>query len=252
MKAKTISIIPIIGIPLVETGDDLVNLILKGLSVSGITLAPDDILVISQKIVSKAEGAVVDINSYSPSRKAKRLAGLCQKDERVVELILRESKKILRRRTNLLITEHKNGYVCANAGIDYSNVKGEAVSLLPVNPDLTAETIRKRIKKELGIDVAVIITDSHGRPFRKGLIGVAIGSSGIKALVDKKGCQDLFGYQMRHTEIALVDELASTALLVMGESDEGIPAVVIRGLNYPKGRGKASDLIRAEQEDLFR
>jgi len=169
-----------------------------------------------------------------------------------VELILRESKKVLRQGPNLLITEHKRGWVCANAGIDYSNVPGEYVTLLPKDPDQTAKKIRRRIKALIGRDVAVLIIDSYGRPFRKGAVGVALGSSGITALVDKRGEEDLFSYRLKSTEIALADELASAASLLMGQTNEGIPTVIIRGLKYPKGRSKARDLIRPEEMDLFR
>ncbi len=211
-----------------------------------------DILVIAQKIVSKSEGAVANMASCRPSKKAKNLARSSGKDARLVDLILRESKKVLRQGPRLLVTEHRRGWVCANAGIDYSNVPGEYVTLLPKDPDRTARKIRQRVKKLSGIEIAVIISDSHGRPFRKGAIGVALGSSGIRALVDKRGEKDLFNYRLKSTEIALGDELASAATLLMGEADEGIPAVIIRGLNYLKGPGKARDLIRPEETDLFR
>ena len=252
MNTRPVTIIPIIEIPLIKPGDDLVGIILNGLNSSAITLVDGDILIITQKIVSKAEGAIVEIDYCRPSHEAQQIANSCHKDVRIIELILRESKKILRQRQDLFITEHNNGYICANAGIDYSNVEGDCVTLLPKNPDQTASRIRARIKKLLNVNIAVIITDSQGRPFRKGIVGVALGSSGISALVNKKGSKDLFGYRLKHTEIALIDELASAALLLMGETDEGIPVVVIRGLNYPKRSGKAKNLIRAEKDDLFR
>jgi len=245
-------LIPIHGIPLIQPGDDLVKIILERLRISGNPLKSGDVLVLAQKIVSKAEEAMVDLRSCHPSRKAIRLARSCGKDARLVELILRESKKVLRQGSNLLITEHKRGWVCANAGIDYSNVPGEYVTLLPKDPDQTAKKIRRRIKALIGRDVAVLIIDSYGRPFRKGAVGVALGSSGITALVDKRGEEDLFSYRLKSTEIALADELASAASLLMGQTNEGIPTVIIRGLKYPKGRSKARDLIRPEEMDLFR
>lgn len=244
--------IPIYGIPLIQPGDDLVKIILDRLKVSRNPLKPGDILILTQKIVSKSEESMVDLRSCHPSRKAIRLAQSCGKDARLVEVILRESKKVLRKGTNLLITEHKQGWVCANAGIDYSNVPGEFVTFLPKDPDRTARMIRRKIKELSSVKVAVIIVDSHGRPFRKGTIGVALGSSGITALVDKRGQRDLFHYRLKSTEIALADELASAASLLMGQTSEGIPAVIIRGLKYPKGHSKAQDLIRPKEMDLFR
>ncbi len=211
-----------------------------------------DILVLSQKIVSKAEGAIIDLNSCKPYRKASELARVCGKDARMVELILRESKKVLRLGPDLIITEHKNGWICANAGIDYSNAPGSHVTLLPEDPDRTAREIRHRVKKMISKEIAVIITDSHGRPFRRGVVGVAIGSSGIDALIDKRGGKDLYRYLLRSTEIALADEIASAACLIMGESNEGLPAVIIRGLIFTKGSSRTSDLIRPEESDLFR
>jgi coenzyme F420-0:L-glutamate ligase/coenzyme F420-1:gamma-L-glutamate ligase len=206
----------------------------------------------TQKIVSKAEGALVDLKSCFPSREAKQLAQSSGKDPRMVELIVRESKRILRRGRGVLITEHKHGWVSANSGVDYSNVPGDFVSLLPSDPDRTAREFRNRIKNLAGVDTAVIIIDSQGRPFRKGTVGVAIGCSGIPALVDQRGKKDLFHYRLRSTEVALVDGLAAAASLLMGETNEGIPAVIIRGLRFPQRNGRARDLIRAEEEDLFR
>lgn len=252
MKTKQLILIPIHGIPFIQPGDDLVKIILGRLKVSGNRLKCGDILVLTQKIVSKAEGTMVDLRSCHPSPKAIQLAQSCGKDARLLELILQESKKILRQSLDLIITEHKTGWVCANAGIDYSNVPGEYVTLLPKDPDQTAKKIRQRVKELSGVEIAVIISDSHGRPFRKGAIGVALGSSGIRALVDKRGEEDLFHYRLKSTEIALGDELASAASLLMGETNEGIPVVIIRGLKYPKGRSKALDLIRPEETDLFR
>ena len=248
---KPVTLISIHGIPLIQPGDDLVRIILERLKVSRNPLKSGDILILTQKIVSKAEEAMVDLRSCRPSRKAIRLARSCSKDVRLVEVILRESKKVLRKGPNLLITEHKQGWVCANAGIDYSNVAGEYVTLLPKDPDRTASKIRRKIKELSGVEVAVIIADSHGRPFRKGAVGVALGSSGITALVDKRGEEDLFHYRLKSTEIALADELASAASLLMGQTNEGIPVVIIRGLKYPKGHSNARDLIRPEEMDLF-
>jgi coenzyme F420-0:L-glutamate ligase/coenzyme F420-1:gamma-L-glutamate ligase len=252
MSPKAVVLIPISGIPLIQPGDDLVKVIIGRLKASHETLRSGDILVITQKIVSKAEGAMMDLKSCCPSRRAKQLAQFCGKDARMIELILRESKKILRLGDGFIITEHKNGWVCANAGIDYSNVQGNYVTLLPQDPDRTAGKIRRKIRVLCGVEVAVVIIDSQGRPFRNGAIGIAIGSSGIPALVHKRGKKDLFNYRLKSTEVALADEIASAAALIMGETNEGIPVVVIHGLKYLGTRGKARDLIRPEKIDLFR
>jgi coenzyme F420-0:L-glutamate ligase / coenzyme F420-1:gamma-L-glutamate ligase len=252
MKTESVMLIPIHGIPLIQPGDDLVEVILQCLDVAGDPLKSGDILVLTQKIVSKAEGAMVDIASGHPSRKVRRLAHACDKDARLMALILSESKKVLRQSQHLIVTEHKKGWICANAGVDYSNVPGEYVTLLPKDPDRTAKKIRARIRKLKRIETAVLIIDSHGRPFRKGAIGVALGCSGLSALVNQRGKRDLFNYRLTSTEVALADELASAASLLMGQANEGIPAVIIRGLKYPKGHGSAMDLIRPEEIDLFR
>jgi coenzyme F420-0:L-glutamate ligase/coenzyme F420-1:gamma-L-glutamate ligase len=251
-RTGPIQLIPIQGIPLIQPGDDLVAIALERLKAGGEGFRTGDILVITQKIVSKSEGAMVDLETCRPSRKAQSLARSCRKDPRLVELTLKESKKVLRQGPNLLVTEHRQGWVCANAGIDSSNVPGTWVTLLPRDPDQTAGRIRRRIRDLTGAKIAVLIIDSHGRPFRRGAVGVALGSAGISALVNKRGSNDLFGYRLRSTEIALADDLASAASLLMGQASEGIPAVVIRGLTYPRGRTKAADLIRPEEYDLFR
>jgi coenzyme F420-0:L-glutamate ligase/coenzyme F420-1:gamma-L-glutamate ligase len=219
VETRPVTLIPVLGIPLIQTGDDLVRIILDRLEEHGNSLESGDILVLTQKIVSKAEGAIVDLNSCKPSQKAVKVAQSCGKDPRMVELILRESKKILRQGRDLIITEHKKGWVCSNSGIDYSNVPGEFVTLLPEDPDRTAREIRQRFKKLLGVEIAVIIVDSHGRPFRKGAVGIAIGSSGICPLVDKRGKRDLFNYRLKSTEIAWADEIASAASLLLGQAN---------------------------------
>ena len=252
MRTKSVLLIPIGGVPLIQPGDDLVQMLLGRLRAAGDRLKTGDILVVTQKIVSKSEGPLVDLRSCRPSRQARHLARFTGKDPRLVELVLRESKKVLRHGPNLIVTEHRQGWVCANAGIDFSNVPGEEVTLLPRDSDHTARRMRRRIKALTGAEVAVLIVDSHGRPFRRGAVGVAIGTAGISALVNKRGARDLFRYRLRGTEIALADEVASAASLLMGQADEGIPAVILRGLNYPKGWAKALDLIRPEANDLFR
>jgi coenzyme F420-0:L-glutamate ligase / coenzyme F420-1:gamma-L-glutamate ligase len=251
-RTGSVLLIPIHGIPLIQPGDDLVKIILDALASTGNLLAEGDVLVLTQKIVSKAEGAMVELTSCRPSKRAARVAKRCGKDPRVVDLILKESKKVLRQVNHVIVTEHRQGWVCANAGIDFSNVPGQFVTLLPKDADETSRRIRRRIKTLTGSDIAVLIIDSQGRPFRRGAIGVAIGCAGMRCLVTKRGSKDLFHYRLQGTEIAMADELASAASLLMGQADEGIPAVLIRGFAYPKGRSDARDLIRPEEYDYFR
>ncbi len=250
--AGKISIIPLTGLPLIEKGDDLVEMIIEALKGSGEELMDHDVLVISHKIVSKSEGTVVNLDDVAPSEEAAALAKEVGKDPRMVHLILEESNRIVRKRYGLLIAEHKRGWVCANAGLDFSNIPGDGVALLPKDPDGTAETIRTRIRDHLRIEIAVLICDSQGRPFRNGIIGVALGCAGMGGLVSKIGCEDLYGYRLQNTEIALADQLTSAALLVIGESNEAVPVAIIRGLHPPCKKGTAKELIRSEEKDLFR
>jgi len=248
-----ISIIPLTGLPLIQKWDNLVEIIIEALKGSGEELLDHDVLVISHKIVSKSEGSVVYLDDVTPSEAATALAMEVGKDPRMVHLILEESDRIVRKRYGLLITEHKRGgWVCANAGLDFSNVPDDGVALLPKDPDRSAETIRVRLRDRLGVEIAVIICDSQGRPFRNGIIGVALGCAGMSGLVSKIGCEDLYGYRLKNTEIALVDQLSSAALLVIGESNEAVPVAIIRGLPPPSKKGTAKELIRAKEKDLFR
>ena len=246
-----ISIIPLLNLPLIKKGDDLVALIINGLSDSGEKLQDNDILVLSQKIVSKAEGNTVDLNQVIPSKEALELAREVGKDPRVVHLILKESNRIVRKSYGVLITEHKKGWICADAGVDFSNVPENSVALLPDDPDRTAETVRNRIREYLKVEIAVLISDSQGRPFRNGSIGVALGYAGMPGLISKIGDEDLYHYKLQHTRIAMADQIASSALMVMGESNEGVPAAIVRGLDLPQKHGTGKDLIRPEAEDLF-
>jgi len=246
-----ISIIPIKEFPLIEKGDDLVHIILAALGQSGEVLRENDIIVISHKIVSKSEGMTVNLNKIIPSKEALALAEEVGKDPRVVHLILEESGRIVRKRYGLLIAEHRNGWICANAGVDYSNVPGDHAAMLPGDPDGTAAAIRERIQDSAKVDLSVIICDSQGRPFRNGVLGVALGCAGMRGLISKKGERDLYGYKLRNTEIALADQVASAALLVMGEADEGVPAAIIRGLSVSCKNGNGKELIRSKEKDLF-
>ena len=247
-----VSIIPVLNLPLIQRGDDLVTLITNCLQASGEQLQDNDILVLSQKIVSKSEGNMVDLNEVTPSKEALELAREVGKDPRVVHLILKESKRIVRKSYGVLITEHRKGWICANAGVDFSNVPGDWVTLLPEDPDRTAENIRHRIQEYLKVEIAVLITDSQGRPFRNGIVGVALGCAGMPGLVSRIGEEDLYRYKLQQKQVALADEVASSALMVMGEANEGVPAVIVRGLELPRKSGNGKELIRPEEKDLFR
>jgi len=233
-------------------------MLLDCLKESRIELARGDILVIAQKIISKAEGQMVDLASVNPSAKANEIAAAAEKDPRVVELILRESNEVLRVRPGTIIVEHRLGFVCANAGIDHSNVekkgaaKDEYVLLLPKDPDSSARRLREFIKQRTGFDLGVMIIDSHGRAWRNGTVGICIGLSGLPALIDERGWKDLFGYTLRVTVVGVADELAAAASLVMGQAAEGVPAVHVRGFPYALGEGSLRELIRPKEQDLFR
>lgn len=246
------------GIPLIQSGDDLVEIVLNSLRQANLMLEDGDILVIAQKIVSKAEGRLINLTTVQPSGEAVELAKLTEKDPRFVELVLRESRTVLRTRPGTLIVEHKNGFVCANAGIDHSNVKGswgnpeDWVLLLPEDADESAGLMRTRLRERTGKNPGVMIIDSHGRAWRQGTVGVSIGFSGIPGLVDLRGTKDLFGYSLRVTQVAAADELAASASLLMGQAAEGSPIVHVRGFPYPLREGSLKELIRPLDLDLFR
>jgi len=251
------SIIQIIGIkelPIIKKGDNLAELICSAAKKQGTQLQHGDIIVITHVIVSRAEGNTVNLDTVIPSTFAKAIAEQYGKDPALVEVVLRESKSIVRMDRGILITESKHGIVCANSGVDKSNVPGNRiVALLPENPDDSAKKIRKEIRKLTGCEVAVIISDTHGRPLRRGEINVAIGLAGIKPIKDRRGEKDLFGYVLKIKQTAIADELASAAELVIGQADEGIPAAIIRGYNYQKSKtSKATKLVMPKRKDLFR
>jgi coenzyme F420-0:L-glutamate ligase/coenzyme F420-1:gamma-L-glutamate ligase len=249
---------PLPKIPLVQPGDDLADILINSLQAAKITPDDGDILVLAQKIVSKAEGRLVNLTTITPSKEALELAKRSEKDARLVELILRESSEVLRVRPGTIIVEHRLGFICASAGIDHSNVMGDVgdpedwVLLLPENPDRSALEIRRRIKLATGNRLGVMIIDSHGRAWRAGTIGTAIGLSGLPALVDKRGWKDLFGYRLKITIVAAADELAAAASLVMGEAAEGTPVVHVRGFPYPLREGSLREMLRPKTQDLFR
>lgn len=250
---QIIRIIPVTNMPIIKEGDDIGLLICEAAARQGTPIEDGDIIVVTHVIVSKAEGSVVNLDEIMPSAFAKTVAERFGKDPALVEIVLRESKSIVRMGDGHIIAETKHGFICANAGVDKSNVPGERnVALLPKDPDLSARKIRERIKELTGRDVAVIISDTHGRPLRDGEINVAIGVAGIKPIRDRRGEKDLFGYVLRVKRIAVADELASAAELVIGQADEGIPAAIIRGYRYERSEdATAKELIMPRERDLF-
>ena len=246
------------NIPLIRHGDNLADIVVNVLQENKISLQAGDIFVFAQKIISKAEGRAVNLATITPSQRAMELSKQTDKDARVVELILQESNEVLRTRVGAIIVEHKLGFVCANAGIDHSNVAGlgdsaeEWVLLLPQNPDRSAEKMRDEIKSKTGKQVGILIIDSHGRAWRNGTVGVAIGIAGLPGLEDLRGKPDLFGYTLQVTQVGVADELAAAASLMMGQAAEGTPVVHIRGFPYPMREGNLKELIRPKEQDLFR
>jgi coenzyme F420-0:L-glutamate ligase / coenzyme F420-1:gamma-L-glutamate ligase len=255
---SALQLTPVADLPLIEPGDDLAGLVLTALSQAAIQLADGDILVLAQKVVSKAEGQHVNLAGVAPSIQAFELASQTGKDPRLVELVLRESKQVLRTRPGVLIVEHRLGFICASAGIDHSNVSpphgepGEWVLLLPADPDASARRIRSRIEDVSGVRLGVLIIDSHGRAWRMGTVGVAIGIAGLPALVDMRGWPDLFNFRLQITQVGVADELAAAASLLMGQAAEAIPLVHVRGFPYPLRDGALAELIRPSDQDLFR
>jgi coenzyme F420-0:L-glutamate ligase/coenzyme F420-1:gamma-L-glutamate ligase len=249
---------PLRGILLIRPGDDLADIVLSALQVSGIALEDGDVLVLAQKIVPKAEGRLVNLAAVQASAKARQLAASSAKDERFCELVLQEAKEVLRVRPGTIIVEHRLGFVCANAGIDHSNVAGEGnpqeewVLLLPEDPDRSAALLRKRLETASGRRLGTMIIDSHGRAWRLGVSGTCIGLSGLPGLVDMRGRPDLFGFTLRVTTIGVADELAAAASLVMGQAAEGTPVIHVRGFPYPLREGSLQELIRPRELDLFR
>jgi len=254
----TLSIIPLLDFPLINSGDDLADLIHESLKENKLRLQDNDILVLAQKVVSKAENRFVNLTTVTPSDSAFFYAEQTGKDPRLLELILSESNQVLRTRENLIIVEHRLGFVCANAGIDHSNVNGpwgdpaDWVLLLPENPDQSAARIRENLEKLYQVRIGVLIIDSHGRAWRLGTIGTTIGLSGLPGLMDLRGKPDLFNYRLRVTKVGAADELAAAASLVMGQANEKTPVVMARGFPYALREANLTELIRPEELDLFR
>jgi coenzyme F420-0:L-glutamate ligase/coenzyme F420-1:gamma-L-glutamate ligase len=256
MRPAQLTFTALAGIKLVEPGDDLSEIAVAAFSANGIVPEAGDVLVLAQKIVSKAEGRYVDVTTVEPSDRAIALAAEVDKDPRFVEVVLSESKRVVRHRPGLLIVEHRLGFVMANAGIDHSNLPtqagGERVLLLPQDPDGSALALRKELVSTFGTDIAVIISDSFGRPWRKGTVGIALGAAGLPALIDMRGQPDLFGRELLVTETGFADEIAAAAGLLMGQADEAVPMVLVRGLRWSAPEVPAASLIRPAEHDLFR
>ncbi len=251
---ESIKIFAIKNMPLVKQGDNIARMIVASALEQKTPIEDNDIIVITHKIISKAEGNIVNLEEVSPSEQAKSIAQKTEKDPKFVEVVLSETKEIVRLGHNSLITEIATGTVCANAGIDKSNIEGEAnIALLPRDPDRSAQDVRKEIKKLTKRDVAVIISDTHGRPLRIGEINIAIGVAGMKPTRDRRGEKDLFGYVLKVKQTAIADELASAAELVIGQASEAKPVAIIRGYEYaPTEKSSARELIRPKEVDLFR
>jgi len=263
----TLTLTALHDFPLIRRDDDLADIVVNAANENNLQIEDNDIFVFAQKIVSKAEGRMVDLNSIQPSDKAIDLAEQTNKDPRLIELILGESNEVLRVRDGVIIVEHKLGFICANAGIDHSNVQAENnehnpidkngghedwVLLLPANPDRSAENLRTQIESLTNKRVGILIIDSHGRAWRNGTVGVAIGISGIPGLQDLRGQPDLFGNTLRVTQVGVADELAAAASLIMGQAAEGTPVIHVRGFPYKLREGSLRELIRPKDQDLFR
>jgi coenzyme F420-0:L-glutamate ligase/coenzyme F420-1:gamma-L-glutamate ligase len=256
MTAPKLSLTALPDVPEVRPGDDLAAQILAGVARAGEQLRDGDIVVLAQKIVSKSEGRYVRLADVTPSARANELAQAARKDPRVVELMLQESREVMRHRPDVIVVEHRLGFVLANAGIDASNLEpageDERVLLLPRDPDASAAALRDRLQKATGARLGVVINDSLGRAWRNGTIGTALGASGLPALLDMRGKPDRHGRTLRSTEVGVADEVAAAASLLMGQADEGRPIVIVRGFPYSPGEGSAQDLVRPRQLDMFR
>jgi coenzyme F420-0:L-glutamate ligase/coenzyme F420-1:gamma-L-glutamate ligase len=248
-----IDLIPLAGIEEIQAGTDLGYVLCEALKRASMELLPCDVLVVAQKVVSKAQNRFVDLAAVRVSPRAQELAAVTGKDARLVELVLAESSEVLRAAPGVLIVRHKLGYVMANAGIDRSNVGGaDRVLLLPQDPDDSASLLRAALAQCFGVEIGTVISDSFGRPWRKGVVNVALGTAGLPALLDRRGQFDRHGRRLEVTEIAFADLIASAAGLIMGEGAEGYPAVLLRGLSWTETATPASALLRPLQEDLFR
>jgi coenzyme F420-0:L-glutamate ligase / coenzyme F420-1:gamma-L-glutamate ligase len=248
-----ITVTPVVGLPIIKEGDDLAYLVLDTSKRQGTPVEEGDVLVMCHVIVSRAEGRVIDLKTVEPSVTAQNFAAYTGKEARLVEVVLREARAVRRMGPGVLVTETRQGFVCANSGVDKSNVPGEdIVAPLPLDPDASAKRIRERVKELAGIDVAVIVCDTHGRAHRDGEVNVAVGSSGLNVIRDRRGEKDLFGYELHIKRTAVADELAAAAELVIGQADEGVPVAIIKGYRFEKSEtSKATELVRLRALDLF-
>ena len=256
MSANSLTVTPLSGIPRVKAGDDLAALVIAAIERSGLGMQTADIVVVAQKIVSKAEGRIRPLATVTVTAEAERLATITAKDPRQVALVLEESTEILRAKKNVVVVAHRLGLVMANAGIDRSNVEqgpdGESVLLLPLDPDKSAADLRQRLAAHFGVSPGVVITDSIGRAWRLGTVGHAIGAAGIPSIIDQRGQPDMNNRALEVTETAFADSVASAAVLVMGEAAEGTPAAIVRGLAWTAPEKPARALVRPKAEDMFR
>jgi len=244
-------IVAIRGLPEVEAGADLGALMVDAIRRDSIAVDAGDVFVVTQKVVSKAEGRLVSLADVEPSPKAARFAAEARKDPRLIELALREAVRVVRMERGVLVTETAHGLVCANSGVDSSNVKAGFATLLPLDPDASARRLRDALRAGFGVPLAVIVSDTFGRPWREGQTNVAIGVAGMRALLDHRGTLDAHGHRLETTVIAVADELASAAELVMGKTS-GVPAALVKGARYDAGEGSARELRRPPEQDLFR
>ena len=251
---QQVMLIGISGIPLIKKNDDLGRIISECAQNQGTPISDGDIIVVEQKVVSKAEDRIVSLSKVKASEFAIETAKKAEKEPEVVELVLREAKSIIRMRNGILITRTHHGFICANSGVDKSNVAGEKnVTLLPIDPDASARRIRETIRKVTGKKVVVIVSDTFGRPFREGHTNVCIGLSGLRPILDLRGKQDLFGYELKVKQIAIADELSSAAELLAGNASEAVPVVIVRGYSRydASEEGRALELVRPEERDIF-
>ena len=255
-KLRTLTVCAVPGVPMVEPGDDLGGNLLAALDAAGLALHDGDVAVVAQKIVSKAQGRYAYLDAHPPSPRARALAEATGKDPRLVEIILSESKEVVAHGPNLIVAEHRSGHVMANAGVDRSNIRHapgrERVLLLPEDPDAECETLKRVFDRHFGVNVATVVSDSVGRPWRTGTVGLALGCAGLPALEDLRGRPDLYGRPLEVSLTGLADELAAAAALVMGEGDEALPFAVVRGARWQGAPAPARALLRARELDLFR
>lgn len=256
MLATSVTLTALPGFPLVKPGNDLGALLIEALDRAGLKPEERDILVVAQKIVSKAEGRYIDLNQVTASERALELARAVDKDPRLVEAILSESAEVVAHKTGVLVAAHKLGFVMANAGIDRSNLEpegeGEWALLLPQDPDASAAALKTQLEARYGVELGVIVSDSAGRAWRNGVIGIALGAAGLPALRDMVGRRDLFGRTLEVTETGFADEIAAAASLLMGQADEGLPVVLVRGLSWREPPTNARALLRPKDQDMFR